>query len=112
MWSLVDANPFGFGLAPRLPRAGRPRSFGYKEGAHSRVSRILSGGGQFLRETAISLKLPRQPARRSGCDYYPEIQSRTGRPSPVLSCTMRGLLCPIRYRPGGGLLPHLFQPYL
>ena len=42
------------------------------------------------------------------CDYYPEIQ-RASSPSPVLSCTVRGLPSHFGYPKRGGLLPHLFN---
>ena len=41
------------------------------------------------------------------CDYYPGIK-RTSSPSPVLSCTVRGLPSHLGHPRRGGLLPHHF----
>jgi len=38
----------------------------------------------------------------------PGDSDRTSRPSPVMSCTTRGLPCLLSYPWSGGLLPHLF----
>lgn len=61
--------------------------------------------------TVIYLPVIQQELGGPCCDYYPgSSPKRPGRLPvfPVLSCTARGLSCPLGHPRGGGLLPHHF----
>ena len=73
----------------------------------SPVSRILSI--PLARNwTVISLTPPRRSAPLARSATSTRGLKRTGSPSPVMSCTTRGLPCRSGYPRRGGLLPHHF----
>lgn len=93
----------------------RAKSLGRKprrtNGGRVVVSRILSNGVPFGR-SFLSSRLRGTPRLR-GMRLIPGMCSAcAGRPRrtviPVLSCTARGLSCPLDCSRGGGLLPRLF----
>lgn len=75
---------------------------------HPPVSRILfpaeRGDDHFSSRFANEAR-----SRSRGMRLLPGDPCRAGDPSPVLSCTTRGLPCLLGYRRSGGLLPHHFN---